>query len=166
MKRELEEKRAEFYEIIGEDLLKERKKAESSLSETEASAGIKPAEKVGTLIVPDLRKDDGKSAEEGTKSSESVNEKTETAKKIFSLIIVGQLHYQTGNIAAAETAFRKVLELDGTNQLAKDFLNRCADARRLQDEKKKQIELYEKLLELDEKEEELKEKSDSEKEKQ
>ncbi len=111
-------------------------------------------EKIGDLVVPDLRaeqpdRDDSKDDDVDTdKYTEA-----EVKRQVEALITVGKLHFQTGNIAAAEESFDKVLEIDELNGTAKDFLKKCADIRLLEKEKKELLELYKKLLELDETEE-------------
>ena len=156
--KDLDKKRSEFYEIIGRDLLKERKDSGSETPQDKNAPDLGEAEKVGTLIVPDLRKKPDDSEIVKTGGTDSI-EKNVIVDNVASLLMVGRLHYQVGNIAAAEKAFRRILEIDENNEAARNYLDKCKDIRRLQEEKKKQIELYEKLLELDEKESELESKS-------
>ena len=155
---ELDEQRPHFYEIIGKDLLEERKRLgdidEVAVEKKDEEEGI---EKVGTLVIPDLRADDAKTEEPDAKEEtpNPVETKTEKDVRIDSYLTVGQLYFKSGMIPAAEESFRKVIELDSSNAVAKDYLQRCADFRKLSEEKEEQIRLIEKLLELEEMEKKL-----------
>ena len=158
----LENMRPEFYDIYGSDLLEERKKiaALEEASEDADEGTPKVSEVIGELVVPDLRtsEGDGEAVEEDRSGAAELSD-ADRIRKVNALMEVGELHFQTGNIDAAEASFRKVLEIDALNERARDFLKRCVDVRTLKDEKKEQIELYEKLLELEQKEKELEKKS-------
>ena len=143
--RELDEMRKNFYDIIGKDLLKERKRIEtlkkSSQAARDGQRTAKTLEKIGTLVIPDLRieqtgKDNGKIVNADAARPTD----TEIKIKANAFITAGRLHFQTGNIPAAEASFLRALELDEFNEIAKNFLRKCTDISELQDEKKKQIE--------------------------
>ncbi len=158
----LDEERKAFYDIIGEDLLKERRKIDGvstpKVTRRENDTDIK-VEKIGDLVIPDLVVRKPEDGEANRKSDAGKIDQAKLSKKVKALIAAGELHFKTGNIPAAEETFRKVLELDKFNEIAMDHLKRCAGIREIEEERRKQIEIYEKLLELERKERELEKKS-------
>jgi len=123
----LENMRPEFYDIYGSDLLEERKKI-AALEEASKGADEgtpKVSEVIGELVVPDMRtsEGDGNAVEEDSGGAAKLSD-ADRIRKVNALMEVGELHFQTGNIDAADKSFRKVLEIDPSNQEAKTQLEK------------------------------------------
>ena len=67
-------------------------------------------------------------------------------QELHALIEVGKLHFHTGELELAETAFNDALKMDPLNAAAKDYLERIRKEKQLEVERQGTIKVIERIL--------------------